>query len=508
MQKGFYMEDQNSIKYINIDCQNIDIDAVKLIPENYAKKYCLICFENYSDEVYVAVKKCCGINKICEELKFIVHKSIKLFYSEEKEILRAINNYYYKYNAQEALSLMKNDKDVFNQGGLEYSMEVKESPAVALLNSIISSAIYKNSSDIHIEPFEDHVAVRYRIDGSLIKITNLPYSIYASLCVRIKIISKMDVTEKRIPQDGSGEFNLNGEKFDLRVSTLPVLFGEKIVIRILYKSKQFSNLNSLGFECRGISNICDMLKSSHGIILVTGPTGSGKSTTLYAMLSEIKRNEKNIVTIEDPVEYMIPGISQVSVNIKAGISFANGLKNILRQDPDVIMIGEIRDEETAKIAVRAAITGHLVLSTIHTNDSGGAVARLIDMGIPRYIISDAVIGIISQRLVRMICSSCRTECEVHGEMKNISGEGISYSGKGCKKCSYTGYRGRTVIYEIMNIGSELKKMILGGCSGTELESYYFKDLNVPLQKYGLNLAEKGITTYEEILRATYIKEQP
>ena len=502
------MENQNEIGYISIDCENIDTDAVKLIPQNYAQKHCIICFKTYCDKACIAVKKCGNINKICEELKFITHKNIRLFYCEEKEILRAINNYYCKYNAEEALNLIKKQKDILIQNKSECSIRTQESPAVALLNSIISSAIYKGSSDIHIEPFEDHVAVRYRVDGSLVKIANLPYSIYPSLCVRIKIISKMDITEKRMPQDGSGEFNLNGKKFDLRISTLPVLYGEKIVIRILYKSKQFSHLDSLGFEYEGISNIRDMLKSSHGIILVTGPTGSGKSTTLYAMLSEIKSNEKNIVTIEDPVEYMIPGISQVSVNKKAGITFANGLKNLLRQDPDVIMIGEIRDEETAKIAVRAAITGHLVLSTLHTNDSGGAIARLIDMGIPRYLLADALIGVISQRLVRMICNNCKAEYDEHDNMKIIGKGGTSYKGKGCEKCSFTGYRGRTVIYEIMNIGSELKKMILESRSGTELQNFYYKDLNMPLEEYGMSLAKKGITTSEEVLKATYIKEQP
>lgn len=506
MKKRLQMENQKEISCISLDYENIDIDAIKLIPQNYARKYCIICFKIYHDEVWIAVKECGSIKKIYEELKFIIHKDIRLFYCEEREISGAIDNYYCRCNAEEALNMVKNQETVFDENEFKYNANIKDSPAVSLLDSIISSAIYKNSSDIHIEPFEDYVTVRYRIDGSLVKIVNLPYSIYPSLCVRIKIISRMDITEKRMPQDGSGEFNLNGKRFDLRISTLPVLYGEKIVIRILYKSKEFSSLNSLGFEHQGILDICDMLKSSHGIILVTGPTGSGKSTTLYAMLNEIKSSKKNIITIEDPVEYMIPGINQVNVNKKAGISFANGLKNILRQDPDVIMIGEIRDEETAGIAVRAAITGHLVLSTLHTNDSGGAVARLIDMGVPRYLITDAVIGIISQRLVKKICSNCKIQYETHDEADNQGKNSITYKGKGCQKCSHTGYKGRTVLYEIMNMGSELKKMILNNCSGTELQEYYYKDLKVSLEQYGLNLVKEGITTYEEVLRATYIKD--
>lgn len=501
------METCKNYKYIELRYESINSEIINDIPENYARKHCLICFKNYSNKLCVAIKECNDINMIIEELKFITEKDIEIFYSTEKDIDDAIDTYYHNYTSEKIINII--NKQNTNESVYEHIQEsnIDESPAVKLVDSIISSAIYKKASDIHIEPFKEYVTLRYRVDGSLFKVSELPYSIYQSLCVRIKIITRMDITEKRIAQDGSIVYKLNKTEYDLRVSTLPTVYGEKIVIRILYKSEAFNNLNSLGFRNEGLKTIRNMLKSSHGIILITGPTGSGKTTTLYAMLNEINDIEKNIITIENPVEYMINGINQVNVNYKAGITFASGLRSILRQDPDVIMIGEIRDEETAQIAVRAAITGHLVLATLHTNDSSGAIARLFDMGVPKYLIADSVVGIIAQRLIRKLCNNCK--------MPNIQNEKSSpgkYNnkfdkGNGCEKCNFIGYSGRSVMYEILNMDSEIRKMIYSNCSSNQIQEYYFNGSNPTLLQYGLSIVNEGITTYEELSKIAYLNQQ-
>jgi type IV pilus assembly protein PilB len=322
------------------------------------------------------------------------------------------------------------------------------------------------------------------------------------------VLANINISEKRLPQDGKITYKSNKQFFDLRVSTLPTIHGEKIVIRILYKSKDLISLNNLGFSEKSVNTIRNILKVSNGIILLTGPTGSGKSTTLYAMLNEIDKVKKNIITIEDPVEYTMEGINQVNVNPKAKLTFAEGLRSILRQDPDVIMVGEIRDEETAQIAIRAAITGHLVLTTLHTNNALDSISRLADMKVPQYLISDALVGIIAQRLIRKLCSSCKEEYLPSVEEKTMLGIDSNtklFKSRGCVKCSNKGYKGRCVVYEIFTVDDEQRYLIQKGKYGEELKKSYYKGNVFSLKENCLELIKKGVTSFEEYIRVIYAK---
>lgn len=379
------------------------------------------------------------------------------------------------------------------------------SSIVSLSKSIIIQAISSEASDIHIEPNCENVKIRFRIDGMLYEYMEFSAEIYPMVCARFKILAGMDVTEKRKPQDGKILFNYCDNDYDCRAATIPTIYGEKIVIRILSNNKKKISLQELGFDDAGIENIAEMLNRPYGIILVTGPTGSGKSTTIYSMINLIDKSRKNIMTIEDPVEYSIDGVNQVNICNKTGLTFANGLRSILRQDPDVLMVGEIRDEETAEIAVRAAITGHLVLSTLHTNDSTSSLMRLVDMGIPNYLASDAVTGIIAQRLVRKICMFCREESFIDMKTLHIpsleaEGKIKVYKGKGCSKCNYTGYRGRTVVYECNKIDEKKRIIIQNSKTVEEMRKHNFESGMRTLAENCLDLVKNGITTIEELNR--------
>jgi type IV pilus assembly protein PilB len=364
---------------------------------------------------------------------------------------------------------------------------------------------------VHIEPFEDYIKIRYRIDGQLNEIMRTDIDVMPAIAARIKIVSGMNIAEKRLPQDGRVSVEIDGEEFDLRVSTLPTVFGEKIVIRIADKKSFIISKDKLGFTEDEKDKFEKMLRNPHGIILVTGPTGSGKSTTLYSALNEINRPGINIVTVEDPVEALIEGINQVQVNYKTGLTFAVGLRSILRQDPNVVMIGEIRDAETAHIAVRAAITGHLVLSTLHTNNAPSSVIRLIDMGIEPYMVASSVVGVISQRLVRKICETCRQSYTAEPEQLSILGvnqtEEIKlYRGKGCPVCSGTGYLGRIGIFEIMPVTRQHRELIISRCSEQELADLSVKFGMRTLKDNARDLVLKGITTIDEMMNLSYSNE--
>ena len=331
-----------------------------------------------------------------------------------------------------------------------------------MVDSIIQHAVRARASDIHIEPFEKNIRIRFRIDGELQEIMTSSKTTHSAIVTRIKIIGRMDIAEKRIPQDGRVDMNIDNKDIDLRISVLPTVYGEKIVLRLLDRSSTILTKTQLGFSAENIRMFDKLIQSPNGIILVTGPTGSGKTTTLYAVLQELNKIGRNIITVEDPVEYRLEGINQVQVNIKAGLTFASGLRSILRQDPDIIMIGEIRDTETAKIAVRAAITGHLVLSTMHTNDSASAVSRLVDMGIEPYLVSSSVVGVVAQRLVKKICTNCKIEYKPsHSEMDllQLNENDVLYKGQGCSLCNNAGYKGRTAIHEILLMTRELREMV-------------------------------------------------
>ncbi|MCR2042821.1 GspE/PulE family protein [Anaerosalibacter massiliensis] len=385
-------------------------------------------------------------------------------------------------------------------------IDLKNIPVVKLIDLIINKAIDMKASDIHIEPFSNKIRIRYRIDGDLINIGRLPIEKLSSIITRIKIMGKMDIAEKRLPQDGRIEFYLEERTVDLRISSLPTIYGEKVVIRILDKNNFIFSKEELGFYSKNLETFEYILKQPYGIILVTGPTGSGKTTTLYSILRELNSIEKNIITIEDPVEYKLKGINQVQVNNKAGLTFANGLRTILRQDPDIIMVGEIRDSETAKIAIGSAITGHLVISTLHTNDTASSIIRLVDMKIEPYLISSAIIGVISQRLVKKLCRKCKIPYGASESEKKFLGskqeELILYKPCGCKSCN-NGFKGRVAVHEILPIDEEIRELINKNPSSNDIRNLAIKNGMISLLSNLKQLALKGEIAFDEVLKVGY-----
>jgi general secretion pathway protein E len=387
-----------------------------------------------------------------------------------------------------------------------------EAPVIRLVNLLISKAIEGRASDIHIEPFEKDLKVRYRIDGILHDIESPPKKLKAALISRVKIMSKLNIAERRLPQDGRIKLKVLGKDIDLRVSTLPTLYGESVVMRILDKSNtSLYDIRSLGFPEDSLREFESLIHRPHGIFLVTGPTGSGKTTTLYSALSSINLPDKKIITIEDPIEYQIDGVNQIHVNSQIGLTFAAGLRHIVRQDPDVIMIGEIRDLETAEIAIRAALTGHLVFSTLHTNDAPSAITRLIDMGAEDYLIASSLLGVLAQRLVRVICPSCRTEVFPVPEMLDEigfrrgdrrNGPDRFYEGRGCDKCSNTGFVGRVGIYELMTINDDIRKLTVGKADSNQIRKKAIENGMRPLRDDGWLKVQQGISSIAEILRVS------
>lgn len=390
------------------------------------------------------------------------------------------------------------------KGNLPVSREddVINNPAVRLVDSIIKEAIPYRASDIHIEPFEKNVKVRYRIDGDLQTRAEFPIEAYSAICARLKIMSGLNIAERRVPQDGRINLKVGGKEYDFRVSTLPTVFGEKFVIRILDKTSfQFTRAD-LGFTEEENVVVDKMLARPHGIILLTGPTGCGKSTTLYSFLKEVNNEAVNIVTVEDPVEFTMPGINQTQVNVKANMTFATALRSILRQDPDVIMIGEIRDEETAEIAVRSAITGHIVFSTLHTNDAPGAIIRLEDMGVDDYLVADALVGVIAQRLVKRLCPACKKKGRTNVKEMEILGitEPVSIARpQGCQFCNNTGYKGRVAVHEVMYMNEAMKNAVLTEKNLDVLRKMAITNGMVPLWNSCKNLVYKGVTSIQELM---------
>ena len=397
--------------------------------------------------------------------------------------------------------LLRDAKDT-SANSIESIDDVINAPAVRLVDSIIKEAIPFKASDIHIEPFEKIVKVRYRIDGDLQERADFPIESYPAICARLKILSGLNIAERRVPQDGRINLTINGTEYDFRVSTLPTVHGEKFVIRILDKTAFRFTRQDLGFTAEENAVIDKILEHPHGIVLLTGPTGCGKSTTLYSFLKEKNTTKVNIVTVEDPVEYTLQGINQVHVNAKANLTFATALRSILRQDPDIIMIGEIRDEETAEIAIRAAITGHLVFSTLHTNDAPGAVTRLIDMGVDNYLVTDALVAVISQRLVKKLCPVCKKRAKTTAQETKLLGlsEPITvYKPCGCQFCNHTGYKGRIAIHEILYLDNKLKSKIKDDMTADDIRKIAVKNGMIELNESCKKLIEEGVTDISEYL---------
>jgi len=501
------LEFQLGIPHMDLDKHFIDPDISNLISEDLARRHLLIPVKVKEGRLVIAMADPLNIFAI-DDVKIATGMDVEVVIATSKDILSAIDQYYGKKNVEQAIEEFKKEFDFDNITEVDEKTlsEINNAPVVKLVNSIIRQAIRSKASDIHIEPFEHHVRVRFRIDGELQEIMSPAKSTHAAIVTRIKIMGKMDIAEKRVPQDGRYEAVIDGKEVDLRISSLPTVYGEKIVIRILQRDSTMLTRKQLGFTQHNMKKLDDIIKSPNGIILVTGPTGSGKSTTLYALLRELNTPNKNLITVEDPVEYRIEGINQVPVNNKAGMTFASALRSILRQDPDIIMIGEIRDTETAEIAVRASITGHLVLSTMHTNDTASTVSRLIDMGIEPYLVSSSVVGIIAQRLVKRICEGCKTDYKPTPEEKEMLGldkDITLHKGTGCSACGGTGYKGRIAVHEIMTITKELRALINKGASVDEIREAAEKQGMLTLQENCRQLIVDGISTIEEMLRVAY-----
>jgi len=505
------LEFQLGIPHVKLEKYNIDKVAYSSIPENIARRYGLIPIKKENGILTVAMSDPLNVFAI-DDLKIYSGLEIQPVIVSHDDVIKAIDRYYSADKAMKAVEEFKKEHTstlkINSEATTEQSEdEINNSPAVKVINSIIEQAVRNRASDIHIEPFETYIKIRFRTDGQLSEIMRPEIDIMPAISARIKIIGGMNIAEKRLPQDGRISVEVDGKEYDLRVSILPTLFGEKIVIRIADKNNFVLTKDQLGFNMYEGKQFEKMLLNPHGIILVTGPTGSGKSTTLYSAISEINRPNINIVTVEDPIESILEVVNQVQVNAKTGMTFAASLRSILRQDPDVIMIGEIRDTETAEIAVRAAITGHLVLSTLHTNDAPSSVLRLIDMGIEPYMVSSSIVGVIAQRLVRRICSNCKKEYPATDEEMNILGlcgdRPMLSRGRGCPMCNKTGYRGRQGIYEVITVSKTHKEMINNRCSEEELKEYSIKNGMLTLRDNLVTKVLAGETTVAELTKTAY-----
>jgi type IV pilus assembly protein PilB len=485
--------------FVDLDNYNISIDLIRKINKGIAFKYVVLPYKENKSELFFAMENPKDPSAL-NDLKFITQKKIVAVKAIKEQILSYIKLYYEMNDGEIAIEEIKRNSQNLKVQNFNKE-ELNNSPSVRLVNSIISQGVSEKASDIHIEPFDKFVNVRFRIDGVLHEIMKLPKSSYKSISIRIKIMAQINITLKMLPQDGKFEFSENNANYDFRVSSIPTINGEKFVIRILYKSKKGITLDELTYS--NAEEIRKLIRKPNGIILLTGPTGSGKSTTSYSILKELNSKEKNIVTIEDPVEFTIDNINQINVNKKAGLTFATGLRSLLRQDPDVILIGEIRDEETAKVAVRAALTGHLVISTIHTNDAPSVVVRLMDMGVKAYLLCDAVVAVISQRLVRKICPYCKRAYEPNKFEKKLCGlkEGEHlYKGIGCNKCNNSGYIGRIAVFEIMKIDEVSRKIIYENGSVDELRRHNLQSGMLTLEENAVNLIKNGVTTVKEYIK--------
>ncbi len=501
------LEYQCRIPYIDMSSLRIDPTAPGLISEDTAKKYCAIPVGFEGGQLVVIMNDPLDFI-IIDEIRYLTGKDIMAKMSTRKQILAAIDASYGKENAQKAAQELEKEFDVDEMVRIteQITDEVANAPVVKLVNSIIEHAIKISASDIHIEPTEGQMRVRMRLDGVLQEVMNAPKNAHAAVITRIKIIGGMDIAEKRIPQDGRVETVIANRSVDLRLSILPTVNGEKVVVRILGRGEVALTRNMMGLSDENTVLFDRIVKSPHGIILVSGPTGSGKTTTLYTILKDLNQPTTNIVTVEDPVEYRMSGVNQVQVNVRAGMTFASGLRSILRQDPDIILIGEIRDGETAEIAIRASITGHLVLSTIHTNDSASTVTRLIDMGIDPYLVSSSVVGIISQRLVRKICPRCKESYKPsHAEAMQLKMREPAplYRGVGCPDCSFSGYKGRTAIHEILVVTKEIRELVDRRASDDQIRAVSIRQGTSTLMDTCIKLVIDGTTTTQEMMKVTY-----
>jgi len=500
------LEFQLGVPHVNLSNIKVSREIAAAIPQALAERYSVIPIKKEGKKLVLAMADPTNFYAI-DDVRMVCGCDVEPVIAAEKEILRAISESYGVHELVDKVVSKIRPEDVADMAEVETA---NDAPVINVVNSLISQAIKERASDIHIEPMTTALRVRYRVDGVLRETVTFPPHTHAPIVSRIKIMSDMDIAEKRLPQDGRIKFQEAGREIDLRVSTLPTILGEKVVMRILDKKAIIVDIKKLGFSEENLRRYSTLSGQAYGMILVTGPTGSGKTTTLYSTLTGLNIPGKNIITVEDPVEYRLDGINQVQVHAKAGLTFASGLRSILRQDPNIVMVGEIRDNETADIAIRAALTGHLVLSTLHTNDAPGAISRLLDMGVEPFLVASSVLGVVAQRLVRLICPDCKQQYSLAPGAPERLFLGLSadepavfYRGAGCPHCSYTGYRGRMAIHEVMIIGSKLRELINRRASSDELGAIAAQEGMINMRKDGIRKAQEGLTTVEEVMRVAY-----
>lgn len=506
------------LEYVaNINVDSLNDEFLTLIPISFAKANRLLpIVQDENDNIIIICSDPLNIANYEEELKLVFGKNIKFIVTSFETILTAINSAYDRSmrQAETAVAELEGNESSDLKGALEDEVvdlldleSDDEAPIIRLVNSLMSQAVKDGASDIHIEPYERDLLVRFRVDGILHEIIRPPKRFQNSIISRVKIMGGLNIAEKRLPQDGRIRLKVAGKDFDIRVSSVPTTYGERIVMRLLDRSSVMRNLSDIGFSQYNLTKIDQLIQSPHGIILVTGPTGSGKTSTLYACLAKINRPDLNILTIEDPVEYQLKGIGQVQANPKIALTFASGLRAFLRQDPDVIMVGEIRDRETAEIAIQASLTGHLVFSTIHTNDAPGAVTRLVDMQVEPFLVASSLLAVLAQRLVRTICPLCKESykplADELAEIGLLEDEvDVLYRGKGCDSCQHTGYRGRMGIFELMTINDEVRTSIMNNSDASTIKNIARAHGMKTLREDGALKVKQGITTIAEVTRVT------
>ena len=504
---------QQGLEFLATLPEQIDPELLNLVPIGFAKDYRIIPLERHDGRLRVAIADP-GDSRALNDLAVLTGEEIEVVVAPTEEILATINRGFER-QAGEAREMVE---EIGGEAGgdLAVSLEPQdlidvadEAPIIRFVNSLITQGYKERASDIHLEPFEGEMIVRYRIDGILYEVLRPPHKAQASITSRLKIMAGLNIAEKRLPQDGRFRVRIAGKDVDVRVSTLPTAFGERVVLRLLDKASNVLALEDIGMDADMLRQVGAMIHKSHGIFLVTGPTGSGKTTTLYAALTRLNSRDKNIITVEDPIEYQLAGVGQIQVNPKINLTFAAGLRSILRQDPDIIMVGEIRDGETAEIAVQSALTGHMVFSTLHTNDAAGAMTRLVEMGIEPFLAASSIVGIIAQRLVRTICPNCKETYQPTPQLLTEMGleralpPGAKlFRGRGCPKCMEIGYRGRSGIYELLPVDEQVRDLLLQKKDAATIKNAAVKKGMRTLRDAGLAMALSGETTIEEVLRVT------
>ncbi len=510
-----FIAKQFHVPEVNLSKLTIPKEVITIIPLDISQKYQAVPFGLMGNTLNVAMADP-GNLFVVDDIRFLTRKSIQIHVASESIIKKTIAQFYASDESiDDVLGMLRDEVDVdvveaaedVDLSFLEDAAE--QAPVVKLVNHILMDAIRKQASDIHVEPYEKSLRVRFRIDGVLYENMKPPYALKNALVSRLKIMSKLDISERRLPQDGRIKLKAKGREMDFRVSVLPTLFGEKVVLRLLDKSNLQLDMTKLGFEAAQYKDFREAIYSPYGMVLVTGPTGSGKTTTLYSALSELNKSSQNISTVEDPVEFNLHGINQVNIHESIGLNFAAALRSFLRQDPDIIMLGEIRDFETAEVAIKAALTGHLVLSTLHTNDAPSTVNRMLNMGVESFLVASAVNLILAQRLVRRVCSECKLEEETPPEVlldlgvtEDELGTFTNFVGRGCPVCNGTGYRGRVALYEVMPMHEQIRELVLLGASAAEIKKESIRLGMLTLRRSGINKMMQGVTTVEEVIRAS------